>query len=115
MAPETDRFAAEPRGSPGPARRWTGHQSKWVRVPGRRSRRRLARPEHEAVVREEPSLVIVPVETWTAVQERFAKRYKPQGGRRGRPPGTGQTPYLISGLLKCGACGGSMTVCGARV
>jgi DNA invertase Pin-like site-specific DNA recombinase len=43
--------------------RWTWNQSKWVRVPGKRSRRRLARPEHEAVVREEPSLVIVPVET----------------------------------------------------
>lgn len=95
--------------------RWTWNQSKWVRVPGKRGRRRLARPEHEAVVREEPSLVIVPIETWNAVQERFTKRYKPHGGRRGRPPGTGQTPYLISGLLRCGVCGGSMTVVGARV
>ncbi|MGH7283010.1 MAG: zinc ribbon domain-containing protein [Polyangiaceae bacterium] len=35
-------------------------------------------------------------------------------GKRGRPAGTGKTPSLLSGLLRCGACGGSMTVVGRK-
>jgi hypothetical protein len=34
---------------------------------------------------------------------------------RGRPAGTGRHVYLISGLLRCGTCGDSMTVIGRKM
>jgi DNA invertase Pin-like site-specific DNA recombinase len=83
------------------------NQSRWVRVPGRKTRRRVVRPKTEWIVRENPDLAIVSQELWDVVQARFAQ---PQGKARGRPPGTGKNPSLVTGLLRCGTCGGSMTV-----
>ena len=87
---------------------WNTH--KWVRAPGKKSRRRIARPEDEWVVQEVPALAIVPRELWDRVQERFQRR--PAG--KGRSPATGKYPSLVSGLLCCGVCGGSITVVGRR-
>ena len=87
--------------------RWTWNQSKWVRVPGRKSRRRVMRPESEWINHEYPELAIVPPELWNQTQSRFRRAH---AVGRGRPVGTSKHPRLISGLLRCGVCGGSMTI-----
>jgi len=87
--------------------RFTWNQSKWVRVSGRKSRRRVTRPEAEWVVNEYPELAIIPLELWDAAQARFRRVH---ATARGRPAGTGRHVHLVSGLLRCGVCGGSMTV-----
>ncbi len=87
--------------------RSTWNQSKWVRVPGRKSRRRVMRPESEWIKHEVPELAIVPPKLWKEVQERFTRVYTKGPGR---PAGTGQHVYLVSGLMRCGTCGGSMTI-----
>jgi len=87
--------------------RSTWNQSKWVRVPGRKSRRRVMRPESEWIKHDVPELAIVPPNLWKEVQERFKRVYTKGPGR---PAGTGQHVYLVSGLMRCGTCGGSMTI-----
>lgn len=87
------------------------NQSKWVRVPGRKSRRQVKRPESEWVTTEDPALAIVPLDLWEAAQARFRRVY---ATARGRPAGTGRHVHLVSGLMRCGICGGSMTVVGRK-
>lgn len=87
------------------------NQSKWVRVAGQKSRRRVTRPESEWVTQEHPELAIVSRELWDAVQARFQRVH---AGARGRPAGTGTHVYLVSGLMHCGTCGGSMTIVGRK-
>lgn len=98
-------------------RRYIGHfawnSTKWVRVPGKKTRRKVARPEAERVVRECPELAIIAKDLWDLVQERFRRTRKHHGC--GRPAGTGTHVYLVSGLLRCGVCGGSMTVMGRTI
>lgn len=87
--------------------RFTWNQSKYVRVPGRKNRRRVTRPESEWVATEFPELALVPMELWDRVQARFTRAHTTS---RGRPVASGKNVYLISGLLRCGVCGGSMSV-----
>lgn len=86
------------------------NQHKWLSGSGKKRRRRVKRPEGEWIRRECPELAIVDRELWDAVQARF-RRHTQRG--LGRPPGTGtaRSP-LVSGLLRCGQCGGSMSVVG---
>jgi DNA invertase Pin-like site-specific DNA recombinase len=89
--------------------RWTWNQSKWTRVPGKKQRRRTMLPREEWVVSERPDLAIVDATTWAAAQARFKLRQSsnnPRGSGR-KPNGP---PRLLSGLLQCGACGGSIVV-----
>ncbi|HEX2880319.1 MAG TPA: recombinase family protein [Polyangiaceae bacterium] len=88
------------------------NQTKHVRVPGRKSRRRVIRPKSEWIVNEYPELVIVSKDLWDTVQARIQRVY---AGLRGRPAGTGPTSYLLSGLMRCGVCGGSMTITGRKL
>ena len=91
--------------------RWTWNQRKWVRVPGKKTRRALPRPDAEHVVTDLPTLRIVPQDLWERVQSRI-------GGRRpgkGRAPGAGKFgSSLLSGLLRCGVCGGSVVIVSRR-
>jgi DNA invertase Pin-like site-specific DNA recombinase len=87
--------------------RFTWNQSKWVRVPGRKSRRRIRRPREEWVTHEFPELAIISREFWNDVQSRFRRR---RAAGTGRPAGTSKHPRLVSGLLRCGVCGGSMAI-----
>jgi DNA invertase Pin-like site-specific DNA recombinase len=87
---------------------WKWNTCKWVRVPGKKSRRRISRAEDEHVTKQLPELAIISEGLWNRVQERFAGRKK----GRGKAPATGKQPYLISGLMRCGTCGGSMTITG---
>ena len=91
--------------------RWTWNRQKWVRVPGKRSRRALARPSSEHVSKEIPSLRIVPAPLWERAQTRFPKRR--QG--KGRAMGGGKMgSTMLTGLLRCGVCGGSFVVVSRR-
>src|SRR5438552_1125273 len=51
---------------------WNTH--KWLRVPGRGTRRRVPRPASEHVTKTVEALRIVDTATWTQVQARFAGR-----------------------------------------
>lgn len=86
-----------------------------VRVPatGRRIYRR--RPESEWVVTNAPELQIVSDELFAAVERRFVITQKLWGvGSSGLSRGQQKQVYLFSGLLKCGECGGSITLVGGR-
>ncbi len=91
---------------------WVWNQTKWVSVPGKRKRRRLERPESEHVTPGAPGLAIVDQATWDRVQARLMRVHQKDksGTRRGRPPGSGARSYLVSGLLRCGVCGGPMSI-----
>jgi site-specific DNA recombinase len=69
----------------------------------------------EAIFRaERPELRIVPAELWSAVQKRIAAEREAylastNGNPFGRPDVARAGRYLLSGLIRCGTCGGSMT------
>jgi site-specific DNA recombinase len=91
--------------------RVTWNHPSWMQVPGRKSRRRVPRPEAEWVIQTNPELALVSQELWDAAQARLQRVH---AHARGRPAGTGKHVYLVSGLLRCGVCGGSMTVIGRK-
>lgn len=64
---------------------FTWNQSEWVRVPGRKSRRRVVRPSSEWVTQEHPELAIVPRELWRVVSVARVRRSE---GARWRAVGT---------------------------
>lgn len=92
--------------------RWVWNASKWVRVPGLKSRRRVMRPDSERIVSNRPDLRIISDELWLAVKNRTRRGPKPGVGR---PPGSGRRCHVLSGLLRCGVCGAGMGVVGQRV
>jgi site-specific DNA recombinase len=91
--------------------RFVWNQHKWLRSSGKKNHRRIKRPESEWIRKEHPELAIIDRELWDAVQARFRRYTK---GGPGRPRGTCTRPSLISGLMRCGLCGGSMTLVGAK-
>lgn len=89
---------------------WGRNKEKWVPVPGTARYRRIPRPSSEHVRKEIPELRIVSADLWARVQRRNSRR--PRGG--GRPAGSGKTTALLSGLLRCGVCGGRLVVVSRR-
>jgi site-specific DNA recombinase len=85
--------------------------------PDTKSRKHQPRPESEWVVTEAPELRIVSQELWDAAQSCLqAQRARTKtlqealhkNARSGRGP-----KYLLSGLLKCGTCGGNFIIINA--
>jgi site-specific DNA recombinase len=68
--------------------------------------KRIARPnpEHEWVTKEVPELRIIEDDLWEQVQAR-KQRYSSRWGNKRQ-----SRKRLFSGLLKCGCCGGGMTI-----
>jgi site-specific DNA recombinase len=67
---------------------------------------RVAQAEAEWVAVDAPHLRIVDQAVWQAVAERFTRQVRLTGHRGGdRAP----TKHLLSGFLKCGECGGSVS------
>jgi DNA invertase Pin-like site-specific DNA recombinase len=90
---------------------WIWNKESWVQVPGTNRYRRVPRPESEQVRKEMPELRIVSTELWDRVQARMRSR----APGRSRPVGTGKRgASLVSGLLRCGVCGGSLVVVSRR-
>jgi site-specific DNA recombinase len=89
--------------------RQTWNRSRWIKHPDTGRRVRQERPESEWITTEQPELAIIDPATWAAVQARLGGRQcgdKGQAKRSaGRPPA-----HLLSGLLRCGECGGPMVI-----
>lgn len=92
----------------------TWGRTKKVRNPqnGRRINRR--RPENEWTRVQVPEQVIVSPQLWHEVEERrnymntvFGDRGRQGGLARGR---TASSPYIFSGLLRCGVCGAHFVI-----
>ena len=87
------------------------------RLTGKRLSRK--RPVGDLLFEPRPDLAIVPRDIFDRVQamgaERASKLKRGPGGRyKGSTPGRTYSPYLLSGLLKCGVCGAAMVVMGGK-
>ena len=88
------------------------NRSKFVKVPGTNKRQRRMRPESEWLRSTNPDLAIIEKSLWNAVRSRFAGLpeiwgYKRKPGLLSRAM---TSPYLFSGLLKCGECGANLII-----
>ena len=95
--------------------RWTFKRRAWVRVPGSGARRPRARDEAEVMHFERPELRLVDEALWDEVQARLALVRATYCGRatQSGPRASGkQNDYVLSGLLRCDACGASMIIAG---
>ena len=83
---------------------------KWQRHPT--TRKRVARVSDEVDVLRElrVDLAIIDRGTWDAVQARLSEHAKNYNARA--IPHIDRTQYLLTGLLKCGCCGGFMQISG---
>lgn len=88
------------------------NKRKFIRIPGKKNRRAIMRPRSEWITKEFPELAIVSPEVWSDTCARFLR--STSKAPRGRPPRSAKHVYLVSGLLRCGACNGPMGVIGAR-
>jgi site-specific DNA recombinase len=72
-------------------------------------KRSLDRPEHEWLIQDQPELRIVPEELWRGAHTRLerARSVYAQSGSRAPLERPGEK-YLLSGIAKCGTCGGSL-------
>src|SRR5574341_1736769 len=87
------------------------NRSKWVREPGSRRRRRVARPESEWVVLNRPDLRIIDDELWRQVEDRRARvRACYNSPSRFGKARAEYGSYLLSGLLVCAECGTTLTI-----
>lgn len=87
------------------------NRSDWVKHPETGRRIRKERPRSEWITTEKPELAIVDRPTWEAAQARLAR----QGACKGQRGGPGRPPkYLLSGLIRCGECGGPMVMVDAK-
>jgi len=84
--------------------RITYNRQRFVRDPetGKRIARR--NPEHEWVTRDVPGLRIIEEDLWERVQA-IKQQYSSRWGNKRQ-----SKKRLLSGLLKCGRCGGGMTI-----
>lgn len=80
------------------------NRQRFVKDPSTGKRIARANPESEWHRQDVPELRIVDEELWTAVQAKRAERGGPHLYQRRRPK------WLLSGLLRCGCCGGSYSV-----
>jgi site-specific DNA recombinase len=86
--------------------------SRFVKVPGTNKRVRRARPQNEWRIVAHPELQIVSDELWQRVEDRQKNLLATYGGRnpKGLMPRSATSPYLLSGILKCGLCGANLTI-----
>ena len=82
------------------------NRSHFVKHPETGRRVRKERPQAEWIVSEHPELAIVTPEVWNAAQARLRARKQGGKGRGGGRPNR----HLLSGLLRCSACGGPMVM-----
>jgi site-specific DNA recombinase len=85
--------------------RYIWNRTKWEKDPETHTRKRRERPQSEWMVEERPHLRIVSDALWHAAQARLTRKYQP----RGRAPRT-----MLSGLLRCGDCGGAVVAVSTR-
>jgi site-specific DNA recombinase len=88
------------------------NSSRFVKVPGTNKRVRRARPQSEWRTVPHPELQIVSDDLWQCVKERQEKLLATYGGakHKGLQPRSATSPYLLSGILKCGVCGANLII-----
>ena len=102
--------------------RYTGNfvwnKTEWRRVPGGKKRRCVPRPPEQWRVASRPDLEIIDPILWSKTQDRikhveaaFGQRNKGRFVKPANRAAAGSL-YLLSGLLRCGVCGGNMSVTG---
>jgi len=80
------------------------NRQRFVKDPDTGKRISRPNPEHEWIKKDVPHLRVIDDETWKAVQAIKARYSSRKGNKR-------QTKKrLLTGLVKCGCCGGSMTI-----
>ncbi|TAA24075.1 recombinase family protein [Pseudoxanthomonas winnipegensis] len=89
------------------AGRQVWNRSRWIKHPDTGRRVRQERPESEWVITEHPELAIIDERTWDAAQARLrGSRRQVSAGRRAQ--------HLLSGIMRCHACGGPLVVIDRR-
>jgi DNA invertase Pin-like site-specific DNA recombinase len=96
---------------------WQYGARRWRNVPGTNKRRPTKNAAEAVMQMSRPELRIVSDALWRAVQERLAavrRCYGPRSGAStdGYSISGRKTPYLLTGLLTCGVCGGPMQIAG---
>jgi site-specific DNA recombinase len=88
------------------------NRSKFVKAPGTNKRQRRMRPESEWLRSTNPELAIIEQDLWNMVRARFASLPDIWGSQKrpGLLPRSMSSPYLFSGLLKCGECGANLII-----
>ncbi len=84
--------------------RITYNRQRYTKDPETGKRRSRLNPEHEWVITDVPTLRIVDDGIWDRVQQ-IKARYASQPGNKRQTK-----KRLLTGLVKCGRCGGSMTI-----
>ena len=84
--------------------RITYNRQRFIKDPDTGKRRGRVNPETDWVITEVPALRIIDDDTWDRVQQ-IKSRYASQRGNKRQT-----TKRLLTGLIKCGCCGGSMTI-----
>ena len=82
----------------------TYNRQRFVKDPETGKRTSRLNPEHEWVKTDVPALRIIDDETWNKVQA-IKSRYSSRAGNKRQT-----TRRLLTGLIKCGSCSGSMTI-----
>ena len=98
--------------------RYRWNPSTTVKDPLSGKMRKLERPESEWLVQERPDMRIVSDEDWAAAQARWREIEGVFPAKRGKRGFEGQRKsyveshptHLLSGALKCGACGGAIAL-----
>lgn len=91
--------------------RWRYARTEWVKKPGTNHRVPRPRPESEQLVDERPELAIVSDRLWKDVQARREASRRAYSRKPGRAPT--RKHYALSGVLRCGTCGSSMSIAGS--
>lgn len=87
------------------------NRSHFVKHPDTGRRLRQDRPESEWIITEHPDLAIVDGSTWDAAQARAGRLGNRASSTADGPRGPGRPMrYLLSGILRCGECGGPMVI-----
>jgi site-specific DNA recombinase len=85
---------------------------KFEKVPETNKRRSKLRDESEWIRTQRPELAIVSAELWDSMQARlnFFGQKPSEGRRRGLFKRALTSPYLFSGMLKCGECRANLII-----
>ena len=84
--------------------RITYNRQRFIKDPETGKRIARLNPEHEWITKEVPHLRVIDDKTWKSAQAIKARYSSYKGNKR-------QTKKrLLTGLVKCGSCGGSMTI-----
>lgn len=84
------------------------NQLRYVKDPDTGKRISRFNPKDQVQTLDVPALAIVDAATWQRVQDRLEQRghQKPEHGRKPK--------RLLSGILRCGQCGGGLSACGGK-